>query len=471
MHTESVPAAAAAPPALPGRGPLDALLGLVARVHEDERVTALLLMLNVFLLLSAYYLLKTIREPLVLAAPGGGAVVKSYASGAIAVLLVVLVPIYGAVASRVSRVRLLNGVTVFFIACLAGFYVWARAVGAAADGQAGGSSALALGVAFFVWVGIFNLMVIAQFWAFATDVYTVEQGKRLFALVALGGSLGAIAGAFVAEPLTRRFGIDPLMAIAAGLLAACMVLTNVVHVRERDRPRRATTGDPDAGVGGRGGFALVVSDRYLFLIGLLLLVLNLVNTTGEYILGQTLTGLAARKVAEGTLAAGDVATWIAGFYSGYFTWVNVIGAAVQAGLVSRVIRRAGVRGAVLVLPLVSLGAYATLALVPLLGVVRAAKIAENSLDYSLNNTARQALFLPTSREAKYKAKQAVDTVFVRAGDLLSAGLVFVGTTWLALPPRGFALVNGVLVLGWLAIAWTLGRRFEYRSEAKHAYAT
>jgi AAA family ATP:ADP antiporter len=418
-------------------------------------------MLNVFLLLSAYYLLKTVREPLVLAAPGGGAAVKSYASAAIALLLLGLVPAYGALAARVSRVRLVNGVTAFFIACLVGFFVWARAVGM---DEGGGGSALALGVAFFVWVGIFNLMVVAQFWAFANDVYTVEQGKRLFAIVAFGASLGAIVGAFVADPLTRRLGIYPLMVIAAGLLGGSMVLTNLVHLRERARPRRRKTDDPDAGIGGRGGFALVLSDRYLLLIGLLLLVLNLVNTTGEYILGKTLTELASREVAQGTLAQGDVGKWIASFYSSYFVWVNVIGAVVQACLVSRVIKHAGVRGALLVLPMVALGAYATLAFVPLLGIVRIAKIAENSLDYSLNNTARQSLFLPTSREAKYKAKQAVDTVFVRAGDLLSAALVFVGTTWLAFSPANFAMVNGLLILAWLALAWTLGQTFERRSE-------
>jgi AAA family ATP:ADP antiporter len=463
--SETLTARAALPAASPSRRPLDALLGWVAEVHAGEGVTALLLMLNVFLLLSAYYLLKTVREPLVLAAPGGGAAVKSYASAAIALLLLGLVPAYGALAARVSRVRLVNGVTAFFIACLVGFFVWARAV---SMDEGGGGSALALGVAFFVWVGIFNLMVVAQFWAFANDVYTVEQGKRLFAIVAFGASLGAIVGAFVADPLTQRLGIYPLMVIAAGLLGGSMVLTNLVHLRERARPRRRKTDDPDAGIGGRGGFALVLSDRYLLLIGLLLLVLNLVNTTGEYILGKTLTELASREVAQGTLAQADVGKWIASFYSSYFVWVNVIGAVVQACLVSRVIKHVGVRGALLVLPMVALGAYGTLAFVPLLGIVRIAKIAENSLDYSLNNTARQSLFLPTSREAKYKAKQAVDTVFVRAGDLLSAALVFVGTTWLAFSPANFAMVNGGLILAWLAIAWTLGQTFERRAEAGSA---
>ena len=97
---------------------------------------------------------------------------------------------------------------------------------------------------------------------------------------------------------------------------------------------------------------------------------------------------------------------------------------------------------------------------PFLGLIKTTKIAENSLDYSVQNTTRNALYLPTSREAKYKAKQANDTFFVRFGDVLSAGLVFAGLHWLAFAPRQFALVNAGLVLVWIVLAVLLGRRFQ-----------
>jgi AAA family ATP:ADP antiporter len=113
----------------------------------------------------------------------------------------------------------------------------------------------------------------------------------------------------------------------------------------------------------------------------------------------------------------------------------------------------------LVLPIVALVGYTTLAFLPVLGLIKGAKIAENSLDYSLQNTTRNALYLPTSRGVKYKAKQANDTFFVRFGDVFSAGLVFAGLHWLGFAPRHFALVNAVLVLVWLGIAFALGRRF------------
>jgi len=140
--------------------------------------------------------------------------------------------------------------------------------------------------------------------------------------------------------------------------------------------------------------------------------------------------------------------------------VNIISAILQAFVVSRVLKHFGVRVALVVLPIVALIGYTAMAFVPLLAFIRGAKLAENSLDYSLQNTTKNALYLPTSREAKYKAKQANDTLFVRFGDVLSAGLVFAGTTWMNFAPREFALVNVGLILVWLVLAVAIGRLFK-----------
>ena len=454
-----------------GASTLDRFLRLFAEVRSGEGVTAVLLMLNIFLLLASYYLLKTIREPLILTVPGG-AEVKSYSSAAIAAILIVLVPVYSALASRVSRVKLINGVTLFFILCLVAFFFLNR-------------SGVPVGVAFFIWVGIFNLMVIAQLWAFANDVYTVEQGKRLFAIVGFGASLGAIAGSFFTGQLVDQLGPYPFMLAAAALLGITMILTNVINSREKaggegdavtsgDRAERegapaAAEASPKSGgrddrVRGRSGFALVLTNRYLLLIGILMVLVNLVNTTGEYILSKTVVDVYA--AGQGAAAELDEKKVIGEFYGNYFTIVNILAAVIQAFLVSRLIGWMGVRGALLVLPVVSLMGYLSMAFIPVLGFIRGAKIAENSLDYSVQNTTRNALYLPTSREAKYKAKQANDTFFVRLGDLASAGLVFAGTTWLAFTRREFALVAVALVLVWLTIAFFLGKRFESLARTK-----
>lgn len=442
------------------RGLLDRTLGLFADVRGGEGATALLLMLNIFFLLASYYLLKTIREPLILTQPGG-AEVKSYSAAAIAGLLIVLVPIYSAIANRVSRVRLINGVLLFFIGCLVAFF--------AAD-----KAGYAVGTAFFIWVGIFSLMVIAQLWAFANDVYSVDQGKRLFAIVGFGASLGAIAGSFVTGKLVKEFGPYPFMLAAAGLLGICMVLTNLVNIREKrgeeGQPKTegdkaaaanapAADDDEAAGEKKRSGFALVFSSRYLLFIAILMILVNLVNTTGEYILSKTVVNVIAAR--QGGMVDEEKA--IGAFYGNFFTIVNIVSALIQAFVVSRVLKYFGVRVALLALPFVALIGYASMAFLPALAFVRTAKIAENSLDYSLQNTTRNALYLPTSRAAKYKAKQANDTFFVRLGDLLSAGLVFTGTTWLAFGPRQFAMVAMALIIVWFGIALALGRMFREKA--------
>ncbi|HKP49833.1 MAG TPA: Npt1/Npt2 family nucleotide transporter, partial [Gemmatimonadales bacterium] len=130
----------------------------------------------------------------------------------------------------------------------------------------------------------------------------------------------------------------------------------------------------------------------------------------------------------------------------------------------------GVRVAVMVLPIIALFGYAVLAFVPILSLVRVVKIAENATDYSVQNTVRNVLFLPTSREQKYKAKQAIDSFFVRGGDVLSALLVFVGTTTFGLAANGFARINLVLAAVWLLIALAIGREYGRKARAQQTSA-
>jgi len=159
------------------RSPLERLLGVFTDVHSGEGLTAVLLALNVFLILMAYYVLKPVREALILG--GGSPELKSYMSAVQVGVLAVLVPGYGRLVAKLPRMRLINVVTALFAACLLGFY---------AAAQAG----VSIGIVFFLWIGIFNLMIVAQFWSFANDVYTKDQGERLFAIVGFGASLGAV---------------------------------------------------------------------------------------------------------------------------------------------------------------------------------------------------------------------------------------------------------------------------------------
>jgi AAA family ATP:ADP antiporter len=431
------------------RGWLERLLSPVADVRRGEALSALLMALTMFLILYAYYLLKTAREVFILAE--GGAEVKSYSSAGQALLLIGLVPLYGKLASTVNRVQLIQWVTLFFVANL-GLFMLAL------------TSGLHIGIVYFLWVGIFNVMVIAQFWAFANDLYTAEQGKRLFPLIGVGSSLGAWLGSLRAGALVNA-GASRLLVGGAILLGICIVLARVVDwTTRREAPAQAKHADEKL-EGGPNGFSMIASDHYLALIAALVVLLNVVNTSGEYLFGRYVVTTAEATYGSGAANEAARQQFIGSTYSSFFSYVNLLGFLMQMFVVSRVFKFIGVGKALFIHPAVALGGYLTMLVAPSFNAIRLLKIADNSLDYSLGNTARQALWLPTSREAKYKAKQAVDSFCQRAGDVLQAAIVYVSTI-AAFGTSAFAALNIVFVGGWLAVSLGLNQRL--RAQAAQA---
>jgi AAA family ATP:ADP antiporter len=439
--------------AIDRRGPLDRLLGLFSDVRSGEGGRALLMLLNVFLILVSYYVIKTVREPLILNSevPGflkalgihSGAEVKTFAAAGQALVLIVFVPAYGWFASHVTRMKLIVGVTLFFVANILAF---ALAVHAGVP---------FVGVAFYIWVGFFSLSIIAQFWSYANDIYSKEAGNRLFPVIGIGAPAGSWLGPIIAGHLfAAHVSIHLMLYLAAGLLALTLTIYWAVNHRAKAAaPSESRTNE--APLGGGNAFALVFGNRYVLLIAVLLVVANFVNTVGEYILSHLVVEHAA------TLAAADPAfdknAYVGAYYGSYFLWVNVASLLLQAFVASRLVKRFGLAGVLFALPLIALGAYSVIAFGATMAIVRWAKTAENSTDYSVMNTAKQLLWLPTSREEKYKAKQAVDSFFVRLGDLAAAVAVFAGTAWVTLDAGGFAIVNLCFVAVWLVLAVALVR--------------
>ena len=419
---------------------MDRFLRIFGDVRPGEGGIVFIFCLNIFLLLVSYYILKTTREPLILMA--GGAELKSYAAAAQALTLVVYVPLYGWVASKLPRLQFLTAVIFFFIVCIQLFFLghWLGVP--------------YLGFIFFVWVGIFSLTTIAQFWSFANDVCDKPQGDRLFPLIAVGSAAGAPVGAALAEWL---FGIhiNPfvLMEIASGILLLHLGLYRVSGRRVAARSKKA---EPER-IKSENGFSLVFKSPYLRLIALFLVLLNIVNTVGEYILGRAVVSTADALMASHSTF--DKQAFIGGFYGNYFFWTNIAAVVLQAFVVSRLVKKWGMRGALMALPIVGLLVYGGASFGAGLSMLLYMKIAENSTDYSAMNTAKQMLWLPTSRAEKYKAKQAIDTFFVRLGDMLAAGVVFVGTTLLTLGTGGFAKINVALVLIVIGVGILLLREY------------
>ena len=438
---------------------IERMLRAVTEVKAGEGATALIMMFSVFLLLTAYYIIKPVREGLILEM-ASGAEYKSYMGGAIAIALLGAVPAYSRVAKKLPGNRLVIGVTLFFASHLLLFYF--ASLSDAVRGY--------LGLVFYLWVGIFNMMVVAQFWAFANDIYTEEQGKRLFALVGVGAAAGAWFGSAVSVALARTLGVYQMMLVSAGILALFALLIRVVHDREhggKDTTGKASGTDraaPDADRK-RGAFTMVFKHRYLVLLAAFHLVFTLVNTNGEYMLGKLIKAAAEAASAAGEVGSMSVGDTIGASYAEFFLYVNSLTVFIQLFVVSRLVKLGGIKLAFLVLPCIALLDAAAVALLPVLFVLRIGKMAENAVDYSVNNTVRQILWLPTTREMKYRAKQAVDTFFVRMGDFGSTVMVYVGVTFLAWNVRAFALANLVLVAAWLFLAVAILRENRKLSEA------
>lgn len=474
-------------------GPIDRLLSPFAEVRGGEGTSVVVLFANVFLILTAYYVLKVVREALTI---GGielfgfqGDEIKAYLPAVMMVLLIGIVPAYGKLVNAVSRIRLLNLTMAFTMLTLVGFWFWGTTAGVGT----------AIGLSFYVYLGIVNVFLVAQFWSFANDVYTETQGRRLFAIIALGQSMGAVLG-----PRIAAFGTDrifDLLLISAGLFGLCLALYHVSNRLARS-PERAPVApaeidDDVPAERERSGFGLVLRKPYLLLIALMILVSNIVNTTGEYILANaakrhaetTVTELSierageveeqveARLVEDPALDPASVredvrasllklerSSEIGAFYGRFFFWVNLIGVLMQMFLVSRILKFAGIRAALFALPLVAFGGYLAIALTSSLVVLRVAKTAENSLDYSLQNTVKQALFLPTTRDEKYKAKAAIDTFFVRLGDTISAAIVFLGLNVVGFGVAAFAWLNVGMIGLWIGLSAGIARHHRALTE-------
>lgn len=449
-------------------------------IGRSELALTALFSFNIFLLLVAYYVLKTVREPMVLAS--GSAELKSYAAAGQAIVLLGLVPAYAWLARHVGRRILITTLTTAFAIALQVFYPFAvRAVPQAdaielAEGVAEGVAEQAqaslvargadpeatpegaeppeaveladffsLGYAFFVFVGLFSVTLIAQAWSLINDLFSARTGERLLPFIVVGANVGGATGAFFTARLFE-WGVAP-----AAMLQVCCALV-VLHGAISFGVAGLATGNRtgDTPLEGPNGFRLVAQSRYLLVIAGVIVLLNLVNTTGEYILSSQVKTQATALLEAGVIE--NKGAWIGQFYGDFFARVNLATLLVQLIVVPIAVRRLGIAAVVFALPVVALGTYGLVVAGAGFAAFQVAKMAENTTDYSVMNSARALLWGPTSADEKYKARQAVDTFVVRAGDVVSAALVAFGTGALELGPRGFALVNVVVTLAWLWLA-------------------
>lgn len=422
-----------------------AWLAFFTEVRRDELRALLLFFFAAFLMLASYYIIRALREGFILVDFGADA--RSLAVGVVTLVLMFFIPLYSRLRARFGSNQLVLGVYGFFAITMLAFYgAW--------------MAEWKIGFVFFIWVGLFGLMIISQFWALANGCWSEAAGKRLFPFIMIGANLGALAGTEVAAIASHHHGMHGLMLIGFGVLIAAMVILpfawRSVPVDEQPLPTRPVQ-QPRL----FGGFSVIAGERYLILIAISVVLLNWINSNGEYLFAHFVELHTETRLSPDA-SHDEKSEYVTQVYANYMLWYTSIGLILQTFVVARLFRWIGIGRSAIILPAIVAVSYLVLAFIPIFSIVRFLKIAENATDYSLMGTIRHALFLPTSQEAKFDGKTAIDTFFWRLGDLFQAGMVWLGMTWLGWSIFTFALVTAGLSVAFLACNVALAREYRRR---------
>jgi ATP:ADP antiporter, AAA family len=392
------------------------------------------------LLLASYYLIRPVRDAL---AAGSGAGSIKYLATAVFVVMVAIVPLFGWLVAHVRRAVLLPVTYAFFAAHLVVF-----AALFALDPDAPWT-----GRVFYVWTTVFNLFVVSVFWSFMADIWREEEGRRLFGVIAAGGSLGGIAGPVAARGLAGTVGTAGLTLIAAALLGASVVMIVLLGQERRGAPGAAAT-RRDSPVGGAvlAGLSRLVQSP--FLLGIAALVA----------LGSLLGMIVYIELAKAAAAEFATAAERTAFYSQRDLWVNGASLVLQLLVVGPLAERFGVRPLLAGAAALALAAFAGLAAVPTIGVLLAVNVQLRATEFGIGKPNRDMLYTVVDAETKYKVKNVVDTVVYRGSDVLS-GWAHAALGLLGLTLAGIAAFGAAVAALLVAIAWAVGSGYRRRGGA------
>ncbi len=401
-----------------------------------------------FFLLAGYHVIRPIRDAMGLT---GGVRDLQWLFMVTLCIMLFVNPIFSALVSRYPRRIFVPLVYFFFVANLAAFFVLFKLRDPQSDAN--------VARAFFIWGGVFSLLAVSVFWAMMADVFRAEQSQRLFGLIGLGGTLGAIAGAGSTTILAQRLGEVNLIPVSAGLLllaSGCAIRVNRLAAGEEGDAVQETFGDnatvrQDVRLGGGifAGFTNVFRSPYLLAI-FIFVVFHSFSGTLAYFLQGTIVDLAipAREARVAWFASVELT-------------VNGVTAVIQILFTGHAIRRFGVGPMLALLPVVVMIGFLGLGLFPVLGMVFAFQVVRRAADFALARPARESLFTVVSREDKYKAKNLIDTFAFRGGDAAGAvsfslltsrwiGVGITGVLWLCLP----------IGAAWIALSFFLGKQLK-----------
>lgn len=412
------------------------LLRPIVRIKKEEWTKCLLMFGYFFLTITSYYILKPVRDSVFI--DKYGAENLPYVWLLTIVVLSAVVWVYVKIADRVQKNVLLSSTVIFFVSNLVVFWWLSHS-----------EHKWVAGV-FFIWVSIFSVMTVTQFWLYANDLFNSREAKRLFGFVGGGGILGGIMGGVITQSLVGIVGTRGLLLVAAFILAFCALIINIIWEVEQGRTLTAEkhkAESPSGRQSTREVIRLIYQKRYLVLLVGLVCLAKVVSTLVDYqfknIVQASVVGLDARTA----------------FFGKFFAWLNGFSLFVQFFLTSFMLRRFGVGTALFLLPVGLAFGSVTILAHPALWSAVFAMLYDGSVNYSLNQSSKEVLYLPIFREVRYRVKPFIDMVGYRIAKALGSILILLFVNTLHFNVRTLSIISLVLIAIWLYVIWVM--RSEY----------
>lgn len=422
---------------------------LVAKVGRHERKPLVLAFACNFVLMASYYILRPVRDAM--ATVFGVEQLQNLFTGTL-VLTLIVSPLFAWLTNTFKLSRVLPGVFALLILNLIGFCAWFNAT----------PESRGLAATFYWWFSVINLFMVSVFWSLMVDTFTSGQSARLLPTVAAGGSSGAIAGPIVTSLFVKGIGITGLLLIAAaGLFGVILLVRWLIGEKQRLQDAReeaqASTMDHELRGSLFDGFRALFTSSYLLNQAIFMLLMTWIATIG-FFLQTDIVAKAFTDIADRTRALADIDLV-----------VNICSVVVLLFGMSRFIKRFGITGSLLLNPILIAISFVLMALSPTLLMLQAMQVVRRVTQYAIFRPVRETCFTVVEQESRYKAKNVIDTVIYRLGDLTSAW----GQTGLRMLGFGTGGVLGVglIAIGaWAVSGWTLGRQYERRRAALSAPA-
>lgn len=403
----------------------------------QERAAALWSFAYFFVLLAAYYVLRPLRDQMGIA---GGVRSLPFLFTATFVSLLIAQPVYGALVARLPRAVFITAVYHFFVANLALFWLLLKF----------GVAEVIVARVFFVWVSVFNLFAVAVFWSFMADLFTAEQGKRLFGFIGAGGTAGALLGPVITIGLSAPLGPDNLLIVAALFLETAVFC--VVRLDRRTTAGGPTRPPPRIGGGAFAALPEVIRSPYLLGVAAWVSLLSF---------GATIAYFAQANIVSATVHGRAAQTQL---FASIDLAVGLLSLATQVFATGHVLKRFGTGMAAAALPAVYVVGFAAVAAAPTLAVVVTLQVVQRWMNFAVANPARQVFFTVVGREEKYKAKNLIDVVVYRGSDALY-GWAYDALQAVGLKLAGIALCAIPVAAAWLWLSVALGRAERRRAAA------